>query len=186
MEITEVRIKLVEDTGEKLLAFCSVIFDDSFVVRDVKIIEGSSGPFVAMPSRKLTAHCPKCRNKNHLRAAYCNQCGTQLKEFTLPKDENGRVKLFADIAHPINTGARDMIQKRIIQAYNDELERSKQPGYTPQREDFFFPDDESIQTITTPHNGHSGQPAEPHLNKQQGEASDISSENRGFAEGLFD
>ena len=60
MEITEVRIKLMEEPGERLQAFCSITFDDCFVVRDLKIIEGTNGPFVAMPSRKLTAHCPRC------------------------------------------------------------------------------------------------------------------------------
>ena len=57
---TEVRIKLMEDPGERLQAFCSITFDNSFVVRDLKIIEGSNGPFVAMPSRKLTDRCSHC------------------------------------------------------------------------------------------------------------------------------
>ena len=52
MEITEVRIKLMDEPGERLKAFCSITFDDSFVVRDLKIIEGASGLFIAMPSRK--------------------------------------------------------------------------------------------------------------------------------------
>jgi len=51
---TEVRIKLMEDNNERLLAFCSITFDDMFVIRDLKIIEGGKGSFVAMPSRKLT------------------------------------------------------------------------------------------------------------------------------------
>ena len=80
MEITEVRVKLMDEPGERLQAFCSITFDDAFVVRDLKIIEGSTGPFVAMPSRKLTAHCAQCGCKNHLRAAFCNQCGGRLKE----------------------------------------------------------------------------------------------------------
>ena len=57
MEITEVRVKLMDEPGERLQAFCSITFDDAFVVRDLKIIEGTTGPFVAMPSRKLTGHC---------------------------------------------------------------------------------------------------------------------------------
>src|SRR4051812_8385209 len=73
--ITEVRIKLMEDNHERLQAFCSVTFDDSFVIRDLKIIEGTKGSFVAMPSRKLTDRCPGCGAKNHLRARFCNQCG---------------------------------------------------------------------------------------------------------------
>jgi stage V sporulation protein G len=50
MEITEVRISLRND--DKLKAFASVTFDDCFVVRGLKIIEGANGTFVAMPSRK--------------------------------------------------------------------------------------------------------------------------------------
>ena len=114
MEITEVRIKLMEEPGERLKAFCSITFDDCFVVRDLKIIEGTSGPFVAMPSRKLTSHCQRCGMKNHLRAAYCNQCGAQQEEGRAPKDADGRAKLYADIAHPINSDCREMIQERVI------------------------------------------------------------------------
>ncbi len=68
MVITEVRIKLCEENNERLLAFCSVTFDNAFVVRDLKIIEGTKGVFVAMPSRKLTDRCGKCGCKNLLRA----------------------------------------------------------------------------------------------------------------------
>src|SRR5436305_12346493 len=65
--ITEVRIKLMEggQENERLQAFCSVTFDDAFVVRDLKIIEGTKGSFVAMPSRKLTDHCGQCGCKHH-------------------------------------------------------------------------------------------------------------------------
>ncbi len=136
MEITEVRIKLMEEPGERLKAFCSITFDDCFVVRDLKIIEGANGPFVAMPSRKLTAHCGNCRSKNHLRAGYCNQCGTRLKENQASRDEEGRAKLYADIAHPINTTCREMIQQRVIAAFEEEKVRSKLPGYVPSYDDF--------------------------------------------------
>ncbi len=101
----------------------------------MKIIEGANGPFVAMPSRKLTAHCPNCGCKNHLRAAYCNQCGVRLKEPPLAKDEEGRAKLYADIAHPINSACREMIQAKVIAAYEQEKARSKLPGYVPQKYD---------------------------------------------------
>ena len=136
MEITEVRIKLMEDAGERLQGFCSITFDDCFVVRDLKIIGGASGPFVAMPSRKLTAHCAQCGCKNHLRAAYCNQCGSRLKEDRAGKDDDGRAKLYADIAHPINSACREMIQERVILAYREEQERAKLPGYVSSYDDF--------------------------------------------------
>lgn len=136
MEITEVRIKLMDEPGERLKAFCSITFDDAFVVRDLKIIEGTNGPFVAMPSRKLTAHCPACRCKNHLRAAYCNQCGTRMKEATTLRDDDGRMKLYADIAHPINSACREMIQSRVIEAFEQEKARATQPGYVSTYDDF--------------------------------------------------
>jgi len=51
MEVTEVRIRKVEAEG-KLKAYVTVTFDNCFVVHNVKIIEGKTGLFIAMPSRK--------------------------------------------------------------------------------------------------------------------------------------
>jgi stage V sporulation protein G len=136
--ITEVRIKLMEggQENERLQAFCSVTFDDAFVVRDLKIIEGTKGSFVAMPSRKLTDHCPQCGCKNHLRARFCNQCGGKLDESRATRDADGRVKLHADIAHPINSACREVIQTAVIKAYTEERERAKQPGYVCTYDDY--------------------------------------------------
>jgi len=136
--ITEVRIKLMEDNSEneRLQAFCSVTFDDAYVVRDLKIIEGTKGSFVAMPSRKLTDRCPGCGCKNHLRARYCNQCGGKLDEDRATRDADGRVKLHADIAHPINSACREVIQTAVLKAYHQERERSKQPGYVCTYDDY--------------------------------------------------
>ena len=136
MEITEVRVKLMEEPGERLQAFCSITFDDAFVVRDLKIIEGVTGPFVAMPSRKLTSHCLQCGCKNHLRAGYCNQCGKRLKEPSAARDDDGRTKLYADIAHPINSACREMIQQRVIHAFEEEKACSKLPDYVSSYDDF--------------------------------------------------
>lgn len=52
MNITDVRIRKMNDDG-KMKAIVSVTFDDSFVVHDIKIIEGQNGLFIAMPSRKV-------------------------------------------------------------------------------------------------------------------------------------
>ncbi len=95
MVITEVRIKLMEDNNEneRLQAFCSVTFDNAFVVRDLKIIEGTKGSFVAMPSRKLTDRCLQCGCKNHLRARYCGQCGSKLDEDRANRIEHQPSKL---------------------------------------------------------------------------------------------
>ena len=129
MEITEVRVKLMGNSEDRLQAFCSITFDDCFVVRDLKVIEGTHGPFVAMPSRKLTFHCKKCGFKNHLRSSFCNKCGTQLKHEEVERDSDGRSKLYADIAHPVNSDCRERIQTRVIEAYQQELEESGSPGY---------------------------------------------------------
>jgi stage V sporulation protein G len=50
MEITEVRVFPVNE--DKLKAYATITFDDCFVVRDLKVIHGNSGLFVAMPSKK--------------------------------------------------------------------------------------------------------------------------------------
>ena len=51
MEITEVKVYPVND-NEKLKGYATIIFDNCFVVRDLKIISGTMGLFVAMPSKK--------------------------------------------------------------------------------------------------------------------------------------
>jgi stage V sporulation protein G len=50
MEITDVKVIPVDD--EKLKAFVSIVFDQCFVVTDIKIIHGPKGLFVSMPSKK--------------------------------------------------------------------------------------------------------------------------------------
>ncbi len=171
MVITEVRIKLMEDNNERLQAFCSVTFDDAFVVRDLKIIEGTKGSFVAMPSRKLTDRCPGCGCKNHLRARFCNSCGSKLDEDRATRDADGRAKLHADIAHPINSACREVIQNAVLQAYREETERAQQPGYVCTYDEFDEGDyDESynslVSDLNTPnrqegyrtHSAHTSQP----------------------------
>jgi stage V sporulation protein G len=140
MKITEIRVKLIDDKSDsRLRSFCSITMDDSFVVRDLKVIDGTKGLFVAMPSRKLTDRCPDCGYKNHLRAYYCNNCGEHLKDDRASIDDDGRAKLHADIAHPINSTCRDSIQRAVIEAYHEERELSKQPGYVCGYDD---PDDQ--------------------------------------------
>lgn len=51
MEITEVKVFPVKD-NDKLKAYASIVFDDCFVIRDLRVISGTTGLFVAMPSRK--------------------------------------------------------------------------------------------------------------------------------------
>src|SRR3954462_8014015 len=89
-----------------------------------------------MPSRKLTDRCHGCGCKNHLRARFCNQCGGKLDEDRATRDADGRVKLHADIAHPINSACREVIQTAVLKAFQMEKERSKQPGYVCTYDDY--------------------------------------------------
>ena len=128
LHITEIRVKLTEDPRNKLKAYCSVTIDDAFVVRDLKIIEGARGPFVAMPSRKLSDHCKHCGHKNHLRASFCNQCGARLDGERAHRDERGRARLHADLAHPINSPTRIELHKAVVRAYAEEAEMAARAG----------------------------------------------------------
>jgi stage V sporulation protein G len=87
MDITDIRIRKVNADG-KLKAYVTVTFDESFVVHNVKVIEGENGIFIAMPSRRT---------------------------------KNGEYK---DVAHPINTEFRGLLQDRILEEYNkaDDLD----------------------------------------------------------------
>ena len=51
MKITEVKVYPATDSG-RLKAYATIVFDDCFIVRDLKIIEGHKGVFVSMPSRR--------------------------------------------------------------------------------------------------------------------------------------
>ncbi|MFA5384113.1 MAG: septation regulator SpoVG [Eubacteriales bacterium] len=82
MIVTDVRVRKLLREG-RMKAIVSVTLDDMFVIHDVKVVEGNSGLFVAMPSRKT------------------------------PDGE------FRDIAHPISTMARELIQSAVLQAYED-------------------------------------------------------------------
>ena len=135
MEITEVRIKLVSDVDDRLRAFCSITVDQAFVVRDLKIIQGQRGYFVAMPSRKLTEKCTRCSAKNEVRARYCSHCGAPLPPAPETDPGGGRSRMFADIAHPINAACRDQIEKAVLHAFEEEKIRSQQPNYVCRYDD---------------------------------------------------
>ena len=52
MEISDVRVFPVEGDEDRLKAYATITFDDSFIVRDLRVIKGNNGLFVAMPSKK--------------------------------------------------------------------------------------------------------------------------------------
>jgi len=128
MDITEVRIFLKESPDKKLKAYATVTFDNVFVVRNIKVIEGGSGLFIAMPSRRLKSSCPKCGFRNEMRSKYCNQCGAQLPFVSMPMEQNGKdaQSEHRDIAHPITQTFREYLQKKVLEAYS--AEKDKTPG----------------------------------------------------------
>lgn len=194
MEITEVRIKLMEDSEDRLRAFCSITIDQCFVIRDLKIIEGTNGPFVAMPSRKMSARCGRCGNKNHLRSQYCNQCGSRLRG---PQDlrevEGGNPnKLYADIAHPINQACRDLIQSSVIGEYMLELERAKLPGYKSRYDDEYADSgpegnegNSAPSSGPAPSSGGHGIP-KPHMLEPPSASTSKRQDKRHFGDGIFE
>ena len=88
MEITDIRTRVVSKDS-KMKAVVSVTFDQSFVVHDIKVIEGEKGLFIAMPSRRAG---------------------------------DGE---YRDIAHPINSQTREMIQNIILERYEAVLEEDE-------------------------------------------------------------
>ena len=119
MKITEVRIFPTESRDGKLKAFATMTFDDWFVVRNVKVIQGNNGLFVAMPSKKAMDSCPKCNFKNVIGSKYCNQCGSRLEQKQV-LEENARESQgnHMDIAHPITQECRVYIQEKILEVYS--------------------------------------------------------------------
>ena len=86
MNITDVKVFLRE--SNQLKAFVNIVIDDAFIVRNIKVIEGDNGLFVAMPSRRVSS---------------------------------GE---YRDIAHPINTETRNMIEGVIIEKYKGVLQEA--------------------------------------------------------------
>ena len=87
MEITDVKVSPVNE--ERLKACVTIFLDNAFLVRDVKVIHGNTGYFVAMPSKK-------------------RKDGT-----------------YRDVAHPINSETRKMIESVILDAYWKEMGEDK-------------------------------------------------------------
>lgn len=132
MDITEVKIFLKEGQDKKLKAYATLTLDNMFVVRNVKVIEGTKGLFVAMPSRKLKDSCPKCGFRNALRSKFCNQCGGALPQapehrIAAPGEDASKQSEHKDIAHPITAECRDYIQKKVLEAYENEKKKGPSP-----------------------------------------------------------
>ena len=92
MEITEVKVFPVNE--DRLKAYATITFDNCFIIRDLKVINGNNGLFIAMPSKK-------------------RKDGT-----------------YRDTAHPLNNETRNMIQKNILEKYDEAMAEMKDSGGT--------------------------------------------------------
>ena len=133
MQITDIKVFMKEGQDKKLKAYATITLDNCFVVRNVKVIEGNKGMFVAMPSRKIKDPCPKCHFRNTVRSRFCNQCGSALPQSeprpALQASEDvARQSEHKDIAHPITTECRDYIQKKVLEAYDIEKKAGPPPS----------------------------------------------------------
>ena len=128
MEITEIRVFLKEGQDKKLKAYTTVTFDGAFVVRNIKMIQGSSGLFIAMPSRKMKHSCSKCNFKNEIGSKFCNQCGAVIFIVRERVGVSEAKEEHRDIAHPITQQFRETLQNRILDAYKKEIELGPSAG----------------------------------------------------------
>ena len=87
MQITDIRIRKTERDG-KLKAVASITIDEEFVVHDIKVISGSKGLFIGMPSRrggkdneyKDIAHPIKLETREHIQKLILDKYDEMLKE----------------------------------------------------------------------------------------------------------
>jgi len=133
MEITEVRIFPKESPDKKLKAYATITFDNAFVVRNIKVIQGATGLFVAMPSRRIKRSCPKCGYRNEARSKFCNFCGGILPLSSGSASESGAESSeHKDICHPITQSFREYLSRRVLEAYQNF--KSIPPGGYPEGE----------------------------------------------------
>lgn len=134
-------------SGEKRLkAYATVTFDRCFVVRNIKIIDGRNGLFIAMPSRKPKVACGRCAFKNDLGGRFCSQCGGTLLPGVSDRltgageGESAEAQGYRDIAHPITAEFRQYLQDTILKVYAAECAKAQAPSGSG----VSHPDDEAV------------------------------------------
>jgi stage V sporulation protein G len=107
VEITDVQVKLADHANGRLRAYCSIVLDHVFVVREIKVIDGTNGLFVAMPTRTIQRRCQECVAKSDVDVGFCTQCGAKQ-----PSPPEGRKH--ADTVHPITKPFRLKLESRVL------------------------------------------------------------------------
>ena len=101
------------------------------------------------------------------------------------KDQEGRTKLYADIAHPINSECREMIQDRVIADYQREVEQASEPGYVSRY-------DEGYEFEPMPHTPPRGESSTANFQRGRDDKSgqrqpdDDDTTTPGFGTGVFE
>ena len=131
MEITEVRVFLKDGQDKKLKAYATVTFDNCFVVRNIKVIQSAGGLFMAMPSRKMKFACPKCNFKNEAGAKFCSHCGAKLPAQDVTKQPRDAKADHRDIAHPVTKEFREYLQKKVLEAYEQQVAKGESSPQEP-------------------------------------------------------
>ncbi len=120
VNITNVHLQLCDENNRRLRAYCSLVFDDAFVVHNIRIIEKNGELLMAMPSRKVTEKCRLCGINNSIDSTFCAGCGKRFDD----QHELYTKKVHVDVVHPINADFRSTLEERIFKEYRALL---KQP-----------------------------------------------------------
>lgn len=121
MKITEIRCHLVNGNS-RLRSYIDVIFDDCFIIHEIKILQGKDKPFVVMPDKKITDNCEKCGKPNPLVNEFCGGCGFRIG---MVKKEEDNQPLYEDICHSLSQEFRDYLQNTVLDHYQKELLKPK-------------------------------------------------------------
>jgi stage V sporulation protein G len=97
-----------------------------------------------------------------LRAAFCNECGRKLNPEAHQRGEEGPLRLYADVAHPINAACRELIQARVLDAFDEELQRAQRPDYVSTYDDDY--DDDFLDDLDLAEDELSEQPSPARAN----------------------
>jgi len=113
VEITDVRLRKIETEG-KLRAYVSITFDDSFVVHDLRVIDGNKGMFVAMPSKRL----PNGPNGDHKDIAH--PINTEIRE----KIQNAVLDVYhRELEEPPQVKAEPKVEEEVEESKEEEKEK---------------------------------------------------------------
>lgn len=115
MIITRVSVRLTKSSTQ-VLAFATIVFDDSFCVNDLKVIQGDNSIFVVLPDKEAKIPCSnQCGNRNGVTANFCSRCGTKLVQ------KSSEIKRYQYVCHPVVDELRLQIQEAVIKAYFEKV-----------------------------------------------------------------